>query len=180
MRNAYTEWFFPALENYCVLLSIGSCTRVSFAECDPSCPLQACKEGIRAVVIEIVVPEIHILVSSTDNFNINMEKLKNSALSGNTGRFANEVDLAGSDFLEGMKVDSLRPQNIARSRSTERCQPLAREFNEKVEELHLPVPSLTSTCCVGVGRRFRPPGKQSSVCFEVPMKREIMARVSRG
>ena len=78
----------------------------------PFCALQACMEGIQVVVIEIVVPVIDILVSSTGNFNISMKMLKNNAFFGNTGQFDKEIDLACSESLEGMNVDSLKPQNI--------------------------------------------------------------------
>ena len=92
-------------------------------------------EGIQVVVIEIVVPETDILVHSTSNFNISMKMLKNNAFFGSTGHFDKEIDLAGSEGLEDMNVDSLKPQNIflslrAGSRPTERCLPLARELNE--------------------------------------------------
>ena len=60
--------------------------------------------------------EIDIFVSSTGNFNISifdhMKKLKNNALVGNTGHFDNEIDLAGWEGLEGMKVDNIKPQKI--------------------------------------------------------------------
>ena len=67
-------------------------------------------EGIQVVVIEIVVPQIDILVSLTGNFNVSMKMLKNNAFFGDTGHFDKEIDLAGSEGLEGMKVDSLKPQ----------------------------------------------------------------------
>ena len=91
-------------------LSVGTGTRVSVAERDPFCALQACMEGFQVVVIEIVVPEIDILVPSTGNFNISMNMLKNNAFFGDTRHFDKEIDLAGSEGLEGMKVDSLKPQ----------------------------------------------------------------------
>ena len=68
----------------------------SWPNVTPFCALQACMEDIQLVVIEIVVLEIDILASSTGNFNISVEKLKNSAFVGNTGHFDNEIDLAGS------------------------------------------------------------------------------------
>ena len=36
--------------------------------------------------------------------------LKDNAIVGNTGRFGNEIDLAGSVGLDGMKVDNDKPQ----------------------------------------------------------------------
>ena len=38
--------------------------------------------------------------------------------------------------------------------------------------------SLIRSCCCGVSQRFHPPGKQSSLCFDGPMIRELMALVS--
>ena len=39
-----------------------------------------------------------------------MDKLKNDALVGNTSTFVNETDLPGSEGLESMKVDSVKPE----------------------------------------------------------------------
>ena len=41
--------------------------------------------------------------------------LKNSAFVGNTGHFDNEIDLAGSEGLEGMELDNIKPQQIVSS-----------------------------------------------------------------
>ena len=38
--------------------------------------------------------------------------------------------------------------------------------------------SLIRSCCCGASRRFHPPGEQSSLCFDRPMVRELMALVS--
>merc|ERR1712011_52135 len=39
-----------------------------------------------------------------------MKKMKNNAIVGNIGHFDNEIDMAGLEGLEGMKVDNIKPQ----------------------------------------------------------------------
>ena len=67
------------------------------------------------VLIENVVPEIDILVSSTsDSYiitSVHMKQLKNSSLVGNTRRFVDEIDFAGSEGLEGMSPAYIKPRN---------------------------------------------------------------------
>ena len=38
--------------------------------------------------------------------------MKNSAFVGNTGHVDNAIDLSGSEGLEGLKVDSIKPPKI--------------------------------------------------------------------
>ena len=74
--------------------------------------------------------EIDVFVSSTGNFNISalnhFKKLKNNEFVGNTGHFDDEINLAGSGGLEGMKNRRLH----ASEDPTERCLPLAGELKE--------------------------------------------------
>ena len=67
------------------------------------------------VVIGVVVPEIDIFASSPGEFNIitldHMKKLKN-ALSLETPDTLTTIDLAGSEGLEGMRIDTVKPQKI--------------------------------------------------------------------
>ena len=60
-----------------------------------------------------VVSETDVFVSSTGNFNISasdlMKNLRNVSLVGNSGHFV-EIDFAGSEGLEGMKVGNIKPQ----------------------------------------------------------------------
>ena len=71
--------------------------------------------GIQVVLIENVVLEIDILVSSTsDSYlitSVHMKQLKNSSLVGNTRRFVDETDFAGSEGLEGMNPVYIKPRN---------------------------------------------------------------------
>ena len=79
-------------------------------DCDPIGALQAVIVVLQVVAIETIMSEIDIVVSSTGNCNIStldhLKKLKNNAFVGNTGHFDNEIDLAGSEGLEGMKAVS--------------------------------------------------------------------------
>ena len=64
--------------------------------------------------IETVVSETDIFASPTDNFNIITldHLLKNNAFVGNTAYLDNGIDFAGSEVLEGVKVDSIKPLNL--------------------------------------------------------------------
>merc|ERR1712013_680301 len=98
----------------CAFALRGSGARVMISEIDPICALQACMEGFQVTTIESVVSEIDIFVSATGNFDIitlaHMKKMKNNAIVGNIGHFDNEIDMAGLEGLEGMKVDNIKPQ----------------------------------------------------------------------
>merc|ERR1712083_249588 len=61
-----------------------------------------------------VVGEIDIFVTTTGNFNIitveMMKKMKNNAIVGNIGHFDNEIDMAGLEKSEGIKIENIKPQ----------------------------------------------------------------------
>merc|ERR1712183_652791 len=88
--------------------------RVIIAEIDPICALQACMEGFQVAPMESVVGEIDIFVTTTGNFNIitvdMMKKMKNNAIVGNIGHFDNEIDMAGLEGSEGVKIENIKPQ----------------------------------------------------------------------
>merc|ERR1711976_453464 len=92
----------------------GAGSRVIIAEIDPICALQACMEGFQVATLESVVGEIDIFTSATGNFNIvtleHMKKMKNNAIMGNIGHFDNEIDMAGLEKTEGIKVENIKPQ----------------------------------------------------------------------
>merc|ERR1711981_66707 len=92
----------------------GCGARVFITEVDPICALQACMEGFQVAKLESVVGEIDIFVSATGNHNIitlkHMEKMKNNAIVGNIGHFDNEIDMAGLEGMEGIKVENIKPQ----------------------------------------------------------------------
>merc|ERR1711908_94008 len=92
----------------------GAGARVLITECDPICALQACMEGFQVVTMESVLNEIDIFVTTTGNFDIikleHMKKMKNNAIVGNIGHFDNEIDMAGLEATEGIKVENIKPQ----------------------------------------------------------------------
>merc|ERR1711971_481678 len=93
---------------------MGSGARVIITECDPICALQACMEGFQVVAIESVLNEVDIFVTTTGNYKIitldHMKKMKNNAIVGNIGHFDNEIDMAGLEGMEGIKVENIKPQ----------------------------------------------------------------------
>merc|ERR1711977_643401 len=98
----------------CAAALKGSGSRVLITEIDPINALQACMEGYEVTTIEKVVGEIDIFVSTTGNFNIitceHMEKMKNNAIVGNIGHFDNEIDMAGLEAVQGIKVENIKAQ----------------------------------------------------------------------
>merc|ERR1711937_923705 len=92
----------------------GSGARVLIAEIDPICALQACMEGHQVVKLESVVDQVDIFVTTTGNYDIirleHMKKMKNNAIVGNIGHFDNEIDMAGLEGMEGIKVENIKPQ----------------------------------------------------------------------
>merc|ERR1712226_244515 len=64
--------------------------------------------------MEDAVSYADIFVSSTGNFDIitvkDMEKMKNNAIVGNIGHFDNEIEMAGLEGYEGIKVENIKPQ----------------------------------------------------------------------
>merc|ERR1711967_117634 len=98
----------------CAAALKGSGSRVLVTEIDPINALQACMEGYEVTTIEKVVGEIDIFVSTTGNFNIitceHMKKMKNNAIVGNIGHFDNEIDMAGLEAVEGIKVENIKAQ----------------------------------------------------------------------
>jgi len=65
------------------------------------------------VTLESVVGEIDIFTTTTGNFNIitvaHMSKMKNNAIVGNIGHFANEIDVKGLDE-NGIKKMEIKPR----------------------------------------------------------------------
>merc|ERR1711937_345089 len=98
----------------CAVALRGSGARVMIAEVDPICALQACMEGFQVVALTSVVNDIDIFVTATGNKDIitvrDMEKMKNNAIVGNIGHFDNEIEMAGLEGYEGIKVENIKPQ----------------------------------------------------------------------
>ena len=102
----------------CAFALRDSGARVLVTECDPFCVPQSCFEGVQMVAIETVMSETSLFLS-TGNLNISTlvhtNVLRNTAFVGNTGHFDNEIDFAGSEGLDGMRVDNTKPQKIVSS-----------------------------------------------------------------
>merc|ERR1712178_249514 len=98
----------------CAFALRGAGARVLVTEIDPICAFQACMEGFQVVKIESVINEVDIFTSATGNYDIitleHMKKMKNNAIVGNIGHFDNEIDMAGLEGLEGIKVENIKPQ----------------------------------------------------------------------
>jgi adenosylhomocysteinase len=71
-------------------------------------------EGFQVATLESVLGEVDIFVTTTGNFNIitveHMKRMKNNAIVGNIGHFDNEIDMAGLEGTEGMKVENIKAQ----------------------------------------------------------------------
>merc|ERR1712050_170290 len=87
---------------------------VYVAECDPICALQACMEGFIVARLADVISFIDIVITATGNKGIimasDMKKMKNNAIVGNIGHFDNEIDVAGLETMEGIKVENIKAQ----------------------------------------------------------------------
>merc|ERR1712107_817744 len=98
----------------CAFALRGAGARVLVTEIDPICALQACMEGFQVVTMEDVVGEIDIFTSATGNYDIitleHMKKMKSNAIVGNIGHFDNEIDMAGLEGSEGIKIENIKPQ----------------------------------------------------------------------
>merc|ERR1712177_175724 len=98
----------------CAFAMRGAGARVLVTEIDPICALQACMEGFQVVTMDEVVGEIDIFTSATGNFDIitleHMKKMKKNDIDGNIGHFDNEIDMAGLEGFEGIKVENIKPQ----------------------------------------------------------------------
>merc|ERR1719197_946920 len=88
--------------------------RVMVTEVDPICALQACMEGFQIVRLNDVLDQADIFITTTGNKDIimvdQMKKMKNNAIVGNIGHFDNEIDMAGLEKSEGIKVENIKQQ----------------------------------------------------------------------
>ena len=70
---------------------------VFVTEIDPICALQACMEGFSVVILEDMLSEGDIFITTTGNKDIilkeHMSQMKNNAILGNIGHFDNEIDV---------------------------------------------------------------------------------------
>ncbi len=88
--------------------------RVLITEIDPICALQAAMEGHQVVLMEDVVSDIDVFVTTTGNYNIiradHMAKMKHNAIVGNIGHFDNEIDMAGLAATPGIEKIQVKDQ----------------------------------------------------------------------
>ena len=88
--------------------------RTVVSEIDPICALQACMEGYPVVTLKEVIDSVDVIITTTGNVGIimvdDMVKMKNNCIVGNIGHFDNEIDMAGLEGFEGIKVENIKPQ----------------------------------------------------------------------
>ena len=92
----------------------GQGARVIVTEIDPICALQAAMDGFQVSVLDDVVDQADIFVTTTGNFNIitaaHMARMKHQAIVSNIGHFDNEIDMAGLAKTEGIEKIEIKPQ----------------------------------------------------------------------
>jgi adenosylhomocysteinase len=90
----------------------GAGARVIITEIDPICALQAAMDGFAVKKMDNAVKEADILVTTTGNFGIVLERhflaMKDKAIVCNIGHFDNEIDVAWLN-KNGTK-DTIKPQ----------------------------------------------------------------------
>jgi adenosylhomocysteinase len=90
----------------------GAGARVIITEIDPICALQAAMDGFAVKKMDNAVKEADILVTTTGNFGIVLERhflaMKDKAIVCNIGHFDNEIDVAWLN--KNGKKDTIKPQ----------------------------------------------------------------------
>jgi adenosylhomocysteinase len=76
----------------------GAGARVKVTEVDPICALQAAMDGFEVVLLEDVVADADIFITTTGNRDVirieHMREMKSMAIVGNIGHFDNEIQVA--------------------------------------------------------------------------------------
>jgi len=76
----------------------GAGARVKITEVDPICALQAAMDGFEVVVLEDVVSDADIFITTTGNKDVirieHMREMKDMAIVGNIGHFDNEIQVS--------------------------------------------------------------------------------------
>jgi len=89
----------------------GAGARVKVTEVDPICALQAAMDGFEVVVLEDVVADADIFITTTGNKDVirieHMRAMKDMAIVGNIGHFDNEIQVAA---LKNHKCTSIKEQ----------------------------------------------------------------------
>lgn len=88
--------------------------RVTIAEVDPICALQATMEGYTVRTLEDVLGTIDLFITATGNRDIitaeHMSKMKDKAIVANIGHFDNEIDMAGLEKFPSVVKNEIKPQ----------------------------------------------------------------------
>ena len=89
----------------------GAGARVKGTEVDPLCALQAAMDGFEVVVLEDVVSDADIFITTTGNKDVirieHMREMKDMAIVGNIGHFDNEIQV---EALKNYKWTEVKPQ----------------------------------------------------------------------
>jgi adenosylhomocysteinase len=92
----------------------GQGARVSIAEIDPICALQASMEGYSVERLEDCVGRMDVFITATGNKDIitaaHMGRMKDKAIVANIGHFDNEIDMAGLAKVDGIEKTEIKPQ----------------------------------------------------------------------
>jgi len=89
----------------------GAGARVKVTEVDPICALQAAMDGFEVVILEDVVSDADIFITTTGNKDVvrieHMREMKDMAIVGNIGHFDNEIQVAS---LKNHKWTNIKDQ----------------------------------------------------------------------
>ncbi|SIS83466.1 adenosylhomocysteinase [Phaeovulum vinaykumarii] len=89
----------------------GAGARVKVTEVDPICALQAAMDGFEVVILEDVVADADIFITTTGNKDVirieHMRAMKDMAIVGNIGHFDNEIQVAA---LKNHKWTNIKDQ----------------------------------------------------------------------
>lgn len=89
----------------------GGGARVKVTEVDPICALQAAMDGFEVVLLEDVVADADIFITTTGNKDVirieHMREMKDMAIVGNIGHFDNEIQVAA---LKNHKWTNIKEQ----------------------------------------------------------------------
>ena len=89
----------------------GAGARVKVTEVDPICALQAAMDGFEVVLMEDVVSDADIFITTTGNKDVirieHMREMKDMAIVGNIGHFDNEIQVAA---LKNHKWTNIKEQ----------------------------------------------------------------------
>jgi len=92
----------------------GQGARVVVTEVDPICALQAAMDGMQVVLLDDVVAEADIFITTTGGTDIitasHLAAMKHNAIVGNVGHFDDEIDMAGLAKVPGVEKIEIKPQ----------------------------------------------------------------------